>query len=164
MSARKVLIFGNSGSGKSTLAHQLAEAQQLAHLDLDTLAWLPTNPPTRREKLDSAREITSFIHENSGWIVEGGYTDLLEIAQPFSTEIVFLDLPIEECVKNARSRPWEPHKYESKAAQDANLEFLIDWIRQYTARNDVFSRRAHADLYRNFDGKKQLITSNRRSD
>ena len=40
---RKLVIFGNSASGKSSLAKKLAEQAQLAHLDLDTLAWLP-NP------------------------------------------------------------------------------------------------------------------------
>ncbi|MDH5592723.1 MAG: shikimate kinase, partial [Gammaproteobacteria bacterium] len=41
---RKVVILGNLGSGQSTLASSIAERENLAHLDLDTLAWLPTNP------------------------------------------------------------------------------------------------------------------------
>jgi hypothetical protein len=36
-----------------------------------------------------------------------------------------------ESVANAFSRPWEPHKYLSKEAQDANLEMLMGWIRAY---------------------------------
>jgi adenylate kinase family enzyme len=35
------VIFGNYASGKSTLAKTLAEQHQLAHLDLDCLAWRP---------------------------------------------------------------------------------------------------------------------------
>lgn len=36
-----ILIVGNSGSGKSTLATRLERELGIAHLDLDTLAWLP---------------------------------------------------------------------------------------------------------------------------
>ena len=40
----KILVFGNSGSGKTTFAKVLVISQQLAHLELDTLAWLPVTP------------------------------------------------------------------------------------------------------------------------
>ncbi len=163
MTPRKVLIFGNSGSGKSTLARQLAETEQVAHLDLDTLAWLPTEPPTRREKSSSGQELDNFVQSNERWVIEGGYTDLLELAEPSSTDIIFLDLPVDNCVKNARSRPWEPHKYESKNAQDQNLEMLIGWIRQYPTRDGVFSRKAHMNFYQRYSRKKQLITRNQES-
>ena len=58
---RKILIFGNSGSGKSTLAKKLCAAEKLAHLDLDTLAWQPTNPPIRNPLTESEKNITEFI-------------------------------------------------------------------------------------------------------
>ena len=58
---RKVLIFGNSGSGKSTLAKELAEKEELAHLDLDTLAWLPVLPPKRAPLVESESKIIEFI-------------------------------------------------------------------------------------------------------
>ena len=45
----RIVIFGNSGSGKSTLAKDIAHNQNLAHLDLDTLAWLAEVPPRRRD-------------------------------------------------------------------------------------------------------------------
>ena len=160
MTSRKVLIFGNSASGKSTLAKQLAASDELAHLDLDTLAWLPTNPPSRRDVGESGEGISKFIDGNNGWVIEGCYTDLLELAEPFSTEIIFLDLPVDACIENARNRPWEPHKYESKAAQDANLEMLIGWIQQYETRDDVFSRQEHAGFYDRYDRSKQRLTSN----
>ena len=76
---RKILIFGNSGSGKSTLATALAEAEQLAHLDLDTLAWLPGWPPERAPLEVSERKIQDFTKAYNGWVVEGCYTDLLEL-------------------------------------------------------------------------------------
>tara|TARA_R110002072_G_scaffold56097_6_gene145556 strand:+ start:15287 stop:15766 length:480 start_codon:yes stop_codon:yes gene_type:complete len=157
---KRLVIFGNSGSGKSTLSNQLSETESLTHLDLDTLAWLPTTPPTRQLLTESAKNIAEFIASNDNWVIEGCYADLLELAIPAATEMIFMDLPVETCVENARSRPWEPHKYESKAAQDANLEMLVDWIKQYTSRDDTFSHAAHLALYESFSGQKSRRTEN----
>ena len=159
---RKILIFGNSGSGKSTLATALAEAEQLAHLDLDTLAWLPGLPPERAPLEVSERKIQDFTKAYNSWVVEGCYIDLLELLRPTATEIVFMNLSVERCIENAKNRPWEPHKYASKEAQDDNLAMLIDWIKQYKTRTDVFSYAAHARFYETFTGKKTIYESNNR--
>ncbi len=155
-----ILIFGNSGSGKSTLAKSLCKAQGLAHLDLDSLAWQATTPPTRKSLNASKIEIDNFIKANDAWVIEGCYTDLLALAESSSSEIIFMNLPIEQCILNAKSRPWEPHKYQSKQAQDENLAMLIDWISQYTKRDDTFSMSAHLNFYNNYRGKKRIISSN----
>jgi len=104
--------------------------------------------------------IADFISAIAGWVIEGCYTDLLEMVLEDSSEIIFMNLPVEACIENARNRPWEPHKYESKEAQDANLNMLIDWIRQYAVRDDTFSEAAHAGLYESYLGKKTLFTTN----
>jgi adenylate kinase family enzyme len=117
-----ILIFGNSGSGKSTLAKNICKSQGLAHLDLDSLAWEETTPPERKNLNTSKKEIDNFIKMNDSWVIEGCYTDLLELAKSYSSEVIFMNLPIEDCISNAKSRPWEPHKYESKQAQDENLD------------------------------------------
>lgn len=55
-------------------------------------------------------------------------------------------------------RPWEPHKYPSKEAQDANLEMLIGWIAEYETRTDTFSLAAHRALFDRFTGDKIELT------
>ncbi len=156
----KVVIFGNSGSGKSTLAKELKETEGLAHLDLDSIAWHPTSPPERKSIAESTSEISVFIDSNDRWVIEGCYSDLLEIVIPASSEIIFLNLPVEACIDNAKNRPWEPHKYESKQAQDANLNMLTNWIAQYTERDDIFSKSAHEALFKGYEGKKTMCTKN----
>jgi adenylate kinase family enzyme len=157
---KKILIFGNSASGKSTLAKNLSAEYSIGHLDLDLLAWLPTSPPTRKNLVDSKTGIDEFLIANTQWVIEGCYTDLLELVATQASEIIFLDLPIETCIANARARPWEPHKYSSKIAQDKNLAMLIDWISQYTKREDTFSRNAHLAFYDKFSGGKTSLISN----
>ena len=157
---KKIVIFGNSGSGKSTLALRLSAAEGLSHLDLDSIAWLPEFPPERRPIAESRVRIEQFMKSNKQWVIEGCYSDLLEIALPEATEIIYLNLPIKDCIANARDRPWEPHKYESQQAQDANLDMLIDWIAQYPQRQDTFSQSAHEALFENYDGRKTIFTCN----
>jgi adenylate kinase family enzyme len=156
--ARYVLV-GNSGSGKSTLARRLARSGGLVHLDLDTLAWEPVKPPRRRPIADSAGEVTWFMEANDHWVIEGCYADLLEATLCRCTHLLFLNPGVEACIANARVRPWEPHKYPSKEAQDANLEMLMGWIRDYETRRDTFSLASHRGLFDSFGGNKVELTS-----
>jgi SAM-dependent methyltransferase len=154
---RRVLVIGNSGSGKTTLASRLARDEGMAHLDLDTLAWLPTDPPTRRDLAASAGEIRRFTAGHDRWVIEGCYADLAQLASGDATELVFLNPGVEACVRHCRARPWEPHKYPSREAQDRNLAMLIDWVRRYDERDDPCSLAAHRALYDAFEGSKREL-------
>ena len=155
----RYVLVGNSGSGKSTLGGRLARGGGLPHLDLDTLAWEPGSPPRRRSIGDSVRAVTSFMGATDDWVIEGCYVDLLEATLPCCTRLLFLNPGIEACIANAHLRPWEPHKYPSKEAQDANLEMLIGWIRDYEIRSDTFSLAAHRALFDGFGGSKIELAS-----
>ena len=156
--ARYALV-GNSGSGKSTLAQRLARSGDVAHLDLDVLAWEPTPPPRRRALDESRHAIVAFMARHDAWVIEGCYADLFADPLGRCTRLVFLNPGVEACVANARLRPWEPHKYASREAQDANLDMLIGWIREYETRDDTFSLRAHRALFDRFAGAKIELTS-----
>lgn len=150
----RIVIFGNAGSGKSTLAKALSRAYQAEHFDLDTIAWRTDQPTVRAHFADSQRMLLRFIETHDKWIIEGCYSDLLKEATAYCTEMIFLNPGIEACVENCRNRPWEPHKYESSEAQNANLELLINWVREYETRSDEFSLQAHQKLYEQYQGKK----------
>ncbi len=157
---RKILIFGNSGSGKTTLAKKLAKSNNLSHLDLDTVAWMPSVKPERAPISESQSKLIEFMKESDNWVIEGCYTNLLELVCHDASEIIFMNLSVNQCIENSKTRPWEPHKYESKEAQDKNLEMLINWIRDYTIREDVFSYKSHMGFYEKFSGRKTMYTSN----
>ena len=159
-SLKKILIFGDSGSGKTTLAKKLAKQHGLAHFDLDTIAWLATKPPQRRGLDESYASIDSFCSVNQSWIIEGCYSDLIDYLCDRANQMVFMNLPVDLCIENARKRPWEPHKYQSKHQQDENLPMLIDWIANYQTRQDTFSEHAHRGLYDQFQGSKSMRVSN----
>ena len=142
------------------MANKLKNAEGLAHLDLDELAWINSNPPQRAPLEHSHSKILEFIESNESWVIEGCYSDLLELVSSQANEAIFLNLPVEMCVENAKNRPWEPNKYPSKEEQDANLDMLLDWIRDYESRDDVFSMASHMKFFDSFAGSKSMVTSN----
>lgn len=156
----RIVVFGNSGAGKSTLAAALAGRHGVAHLDLDPFAYEPDQPGVRRPLEESIGLMRDFTAANASWVIEGCYASLLGWAMEECTNVVFVNPGTEACVANCLARPWEPHKYPSPEAQDANLDMLIDWVREYETREDEFSLGSHRRLFDGFEGEKVELTSN----
>lgn len=156
---RRIAIIGNSGSGKSTLAQQIAEQLGMVVLDLDTVAWRKDNP-TELQPTDAAVScLQDFFSKHPAWIIEGCYEHLVEAVLDGAIELIFLDPGEAACISHCENRPWEPHKYASKADQDNNLDFLLGWVKDYYHRTGAMSLQAHQDLYASYDGPKQHLVS-----
>lgn len=156
----RIVIFGNSGSGKSSLAKALSSLHGTEHLDLDVIAWEAERPGVRADFEESKRALLRFIEGAEGWVIEGCYSGLLRVAAGYCTELIFLNPGVEACVQNCGARPWEPHKYPSREAQDANLPMLVGWVREYETREDEFSLREHRRLFDTHEGEKVEYWSN----
>jgi len=150
----KVLVFGNSGSGKSTLAKQLVEGHGLAHLDLDSIVWEPGKIAVQRSADAIAASLSAFLSKHPCWVIEGCYGELVQAASHHCTELVFLNPGLETCLEHNRMRPWEPHKYASKQAQDEMLANLQAWVTGYYKRQDQWSYQAHREIFDSFKGRK----------
>lgn len=155
--ALKVVIIGNSSAGKSTVARGLEERYGLAHLDLDAIAW--EAEAVRRPLAESAARLREFCDAHDDWAVEGCYAELAAAALGSEVELWWVDPGTEVCLRNARARPWEPHKYPSREAQDANLEMLEGWIADYESRDGELSRSAHAELFEGYPGPKRRVSN-----
>ena len=155
----RVLLFGNSGSGKSTFARRLASAHALAHLALDSIVWEPGRVAAQRPRADVRAELSAFIGRHPAWVIEGCYGELIEAAAAHCTELVFLNPGLDACLENCRRRPWEPHKYPSKQAQDAMLPQLLEWVHGYATRDDAWSYARHRRLFDEFAGNKRELTT-----
>ena len=151
----RTLILGNSGAGKTTLARRLAQGREVGLLSLDEVAWDPG--PARRPLAQSLAAIDAFIAGHDEWIIEGCYGDLIEALLPRCGELIFLNPGVEACLAHCRARPWEPDKFATPEEQEAALDFLLDWVGQYEARDDEFGLARHRAIFERFGGAKREI-------
>ncbi len=149
--------MGNSGSGKSWQAKELARAHGLAHLDLDTIYFVPGLIAVPRPMAQVLDDLRAFVTAHPAWVAEGCYGDVIEAALPWCDELRFMNPGKEACLANNRQRPWEAHKYASKEQQDSMLPFLLDWVAQYEERDDNCSYRYHRRVFDGFSGPKQEL-------
>ncbi len=150
----RIAIIGNSGSGKSTLAGWLAARSGSPLLDLDTVAWEPKQIAVPRSAAAAEQEVRTFCAASPDWVIEGCYANLVAASLEFAPRLVWLNPGQAQCLANCRNRPWEPHKYASKAEQDQRLAFLLSWVSDYYHRDGEMSLAAHSAMYANFGGPK----------
>jgi adenylate kinase family enzyme len=153
----RLAILGNSGSGKSTLARWVARTSGAAYLDLDTVAWLPDRVAVPRPEPQARAEVASFCATQASWVVEGCYASLIGATLPFSPRLILLNPGQDRCVANCLARPWEPHKYASKAEQDQRLAFLVTWVKDYFSRTGEMSLTGHRSLFQAYAGDKHEL-------
>lgn len=153
----KLVLLGNAGAGKSTMARRIIGGRQIPRLSLDEIAW---NPGAQRKPLHESRELLNdFLKANDQWVIEGCYSDLVEAALPYCTELRFLNPGIEVCVAHCHRRPWEPEKFSSPEDQAAMLTQLVQWVREYETRDDEYGLKRHRQVFERFPGRKREYTS-----
>ena len=153
----KLAILGNAGSGKSTLARWAAQQVSAPCLDLDTVAWEPGQIAVPRDAAAARADVAAFCSAHEHWVVEGCYASLVAAALPFGPQLLLLDPGEAQCLANCRARPWEPHKYASRAEQDERLAFLLDWVRAYYTRDGDMSLAGHRALFEAYAGPKREV-------
>ena len=156
--ATRFAIIGNAGSGKSTLAWQLAGELDIALLDLDIVAWEPDRVAVQRSHAAASADVTAFCRFYPAWVVEGCYPDLIQATLKYRPHLLLLDPGMDQCLANCRSRPWEPHKYKSRAEQDRKLGVLLAWVADYYHREGDMSLQSHEALFEAYRGPKQRLS------
>jgi hypothetical protein len=106
-----------------------------------------------------AASVRAFCLQHDRWVVEGCYAKLTRRALEYSPMLLFMDPGVDACLSNCCQRPWEPHKYTSKDEQDARLEFLLAWVREYYARDGDLSHAEHRALFETYRGPKRRLTT-----
>jgi adenylate kinase family enzyme len=153
----RLILLGNAGAGKSTMARQIIGDATIRRLSLDEIAW--DEGPKRKSLEASLRLLHDFIQRNEEWIIEGCYSDLVEAALPYCTELRFLNPGVEVCVAHCHRRPWEPEKFPSPEDQTAMLAQLIQWVMDYEARDDACGLKRHRQVFDRFTGQKREYVS-----
>lgn len=73
------------------------------------------------------------------------------VALPRVTEMIWIDLPVDECLRNIQARGIQGNGTE-KAFRD-----LLKWVEDYSTRRDANSYAAHRHLFELFSGSKTRI-------
>lgn len=146
--ATRWVIIGNSGSGKSTLANLLGEGLNLPVFDLDLVHWHPDG--CKRDETDAKARVAE-IAAGDGWVIEGVYGWLADVALGLATMLVWLDLPWSACRDGLLARGLR--RGMTLSDQDA----LLAWAQEYWTRTTPSSFNGHERLYRAFVGNKALL-------
>jgi hypothetical protein len=120
-------------------------------MDLDEIHWLPGGFNTRREPATAIGMVRMKAAE-ARWVIEGVYGWLANEALPRATSLIWLDVPIEECINNVKARGLR------RGGDEAAFAALIAFIADYQVRTNANSRMAHEQAFNAFAGNKVLIT------
>jgi Adenylate kinase and related kinases len=154
----RVAVLGNSGSGKSTLARWIAGYTYAPLLDLDTVVWEPGKIAVARSPEAARSDLHAFCSARNHWIIEGCYASLVNTALEYSPLLIFLNPGEGQCISNCRARPWEAHKYASRAEQDGQLAFLLSWVSEYYTRDGDMALTGHQACFNAYTGRKVEVT------
>jgi adenylate kinase family enzyme len=91
LSIKKVLIIGSPGSGKSTFAIKLSEITNLPLYHLDYFRH-DKNSTYKNNPVQWTRFLNK-ICSNDSWIIDGNYTNSLELRIKRADTIIFFDYP-----------------------------------------------------------------------
>lgn len=151
------VIVGNVGSGKTTLSQAISTVEQIPVLDLDTIYWEKNVIAVPRARELVLKSLSQFCVRYPRWVIEGCYGDIIEAALAHQPKLLFLQPGKDVCLSNCRNRIWQPHKYKSKAEQDAYLEVFLPWIASYYERDGPMSLKEHLALFEAYRGPKQML-------
>ena len=92
---RRVLLLGCGGSGKSTLSRQLVQKTGLPLIHLDKEYWHPGWVKTPREEW---RGRVAEMVKGDRWIIDGNFSNSLDIRLPRCDCVLLLDYSRMTCV------------------------------------------------------------------
>jgi adenylate kinase family enzyme len=87
---KRILVFGPSGAGKSTLARHIGARLGIPVVHLDMIYWNPGWVPVEREPF---RERVAEAAAGDAWVMDGNYTNHLDLRLPRAQAVIWLDLP-----------------------------------------------------------------------
>jgi len=127
-SPKRVAVIGPGGAGKSTLAVKLADALGLPAVHMDDLLMEPRangDSPARRREFGEDRQhaIVAEAVTAPRWIIEGGYWRTLDILIDAADQIVFLDPPTGQWLRQVLAR--EARTLAGWAREDRHWRTLV---------------------------------------
>ena len=118
---KKIVIIGWPASGKSTFSETLAHLMNIPVYHLDALYWKSGHIPTSNEDWI---KLQYRMVSGENWIVEGNYRTTLNIRLSAADSIIFFDMPMSVCLRNAIGRVVKHYGRERIGMSKGNNEKL----------------------------------------
>jgi adenylate kinase family enzyme len=150
----RILILGNSGSGKSWLSVRLAEAFGTEAIDLDGIHWEAGGYNVARDKHIDIKAVCQTA-ARPAWIIEGVYGWLAREVISQANALIWLDMPVDECIANLRQRGVR------RGGDEASFAELLAWAADYPQRQTSSSFAGHEGIFASFPRRKLRLSSRR---
>ena len=149
----KIIVIGSPGSGKSRLSLKLRDLTGLPLYHLDNVWWKPDRTHVTREEFDAK---LAEILQKDRFIIDGSYSRTFEPRFAACDTVVWLDLPVDECLRGVSERlgsvrpdiPWSEKELDPE---------LVALVETYNERNCP----ALKALFEKYKDKKQIILKSR---
>jgi adenylate kinase family enzyme len=148
----RTLIIGNGGSGKTWLANQLGNRLVLPVHHLDEIHWEPGQSGVARDKTLVMQDVCA-VAATTSWLIEGVYGWLAQAVIGRATTLIWIDLPVLECIENIEVRG----RQNGESLED--FQALLAWVGEYHTRQSSSAYAAHQQLYLQHDGAKFRLDS-----
>ena len=113
----RLLIIGPVASGKSYLAERVAKKLGLAIYAMDRFFWYPGGFNKMRSPEAQKVRAEKAIAEDA-WIIEGCFAYMADWAMPRATDMIWLDLPLDEVIGNFAERGEDVVGYFATTSSD----------------------------------------------
>ncbi|MBR4237387.1 adenylate kinase [bacterium] len=153
---KRIIVIGPSGAGKSEFSRKLQKILNLPLYHLDNIFWKEDKTHISRDEFDKQ---LSIILKQDEWIIDGDYSRTYEMRMNASDTIIFLNYPIELCLKSAESRvgkersdiPWVEEEFDPEFR-----EWIINWFKDKLPKTKT--------LLEEYKNKKTIIEFKTRED
>ena len=123
MKMSRIAIVGSGGSGKSTLARRLGALLGINVIHLDSLFWQPGWVAT---ETGAWRGIQEDLVKGDSWIIDGNYSDTMDVRLEAADTVIFLDFPRSVCLWRAVRR-WFQYTGRSRPDVGPGCPEKLDW-------------------------------------